>query len=89
LSILSYNVIADWQVGSRDLNGILDYVSNQIMLPVGGLLIAVFTAWQIHKPTLREELHAMPAWIFETWHLLIRFLLPIAITVILVTGLAW
>ena len=89
LSILSYNVIADWQVGSRDLNGILDYVSNQIVLPVGGLLIAVFTAWQIHKPTLREELHAMPAWIFETWHLLIRFLLPIAITVILVTGLAW
>jgi NSS family neurotransmitter:Na+ symporter len=88
LSVLSYTVIADWTIGNRDLNGILDYLSNQIMLPMGGLLIALFTAWQIHKPSLREELFAMPTWVFETWHLLIRFLLPLAIAVILVTGLS-
>lgn len=88
LSVLSYNLIADWKIGAMDLNGILDYLANQLMLPVGGLLIAIFTAWQIHKPSLRDELHAMPGWVFETWHLLLRFLLPLAITVILVTGLS-
>ena len=87
LSVLSYNLIADWQIGSMNLNAILDYLSNQIMLPVGGLLIALFTGWQIHKPTLREELFAMPNWVFESWHLLLRFLLPVAILVILITGL--
>jgi NSS family neurotransmitter:Na+ symporter len=88
ISVLSYNVIADWRIGSLNLNGIFDYLANQVMLPVGGLLIAVFAAWQINKSSLREELHAMPAWIFESWHLLIRFLLPIAIAVILFTGLS-
>jgi NSS family neurotransmitter:Na+ symporter len=88
VSVLSYNVISDWKIGARDLNGIFDYLSNQIMLPVGGLLIALFTGWQMQKATLREELFAMPAWVFEAWLMLLRFLLPIAILVILVTGLS-
>lgn len=87
LSVLSYNVIADWKIGARDLNGILDYLANQIMLPVGGLLIALFAGWQISKTNLRAELPMMPAAVFELWHLLLRFLLPIAIIVILITGL--
>lgn len=88
LSVLSYNVIAGWKFGAMDLNGILDYLANQIMLPLGGLFIAIFTAWQIHKPTLRQELFAMPTWLFETWHLLIRFLLPAAIIIIIATGIS-
>ena len=88
ISVLSYNVISDWKIGALDLNGIFDYLSNQIMLPVGGLLIALFTGWQMQKATLREELSAMPAWVFETWRVLLRFLLPVAILVILVTGLS-
>jgi len=88
LSVLSYNVIADWTIGSRDLNGILDYLANQVMLPLGGLLIAIFAAWQVSKANLKAELPLMPYMVFELWHLLLRFLLPIAIIVILVTGLS-
>ena len=87
VSVLSYNVISNWQIGSRDLNGFLDYLANQIMLPVGGLLIAIFCAWQIGRTSLSEELSTMPEWVFNTWHFLIRFLLPLVIAVILVTGL--
>ena len=88
LSVLSYNVISDWKIGAMDLNGILDYLANQIMLPLGGLLIAIFAAWQVSKSSLREQLPLMPEAVFEIWHLLLRFLLPIAIIVILVTGLS-
>ncbi|MFT7220129.1 MAG: NSS family neurotransmitter:Na+ symporter, partial [Candidatus Azotimanducaceae bacterium] len=87
LSVLSYNVISDWQFAGRDLNGVLDFLSNQIMLPVGGLLIALFAGWQITCASLKAELPAMPAPIFAVWHLLIRFLLPAAIAVIIITGL--
>ncbi len=87
LSILSYNILSQWQVGSRNLNGILDFLANQIMLPVGGLLIAIFAAWQVSKASLRDELPAMPKAVFELWHLLLRFLLPPAIAVIIITGL--
>jgi len=87
LSIFSYNILSQWQVGSRNLNGILDFLANQIMLPVGGLLIAIFAAWQVSKASLRDELPAMPKAVFEVWHLLLRFLLPPAIAVIIITGL--
>lgn len=87
LSILSYNILSQWQVGSQNLNGILDFLANQIMLPVGGLLIAIFAAWQVSKASLRDELPAMPNAVFEVWHLLLRFLLPPAIAVIIITGL--
>ena len=87
LSILSYNLISQWQLGSQNLNGILDVLANQIMLPVGGLLIAIFAAWQVSKASLRDELPAMPNAMFEAWHLLLRFLLPPAIAVIIITGL--
>lgn len=87
LSVLSYNVLAEWQIGDRNLNGVLDFLANQIMLPVGGLLIAVFAAWQMSPAALKEELPRMPTPIFVIWHQLIRYLLPIAITLILVSGL--
>jgi NSS family neurotransmitter:Na+ symporter len=87
LSILSYNILSQWQIGSRNLNGILDVLANQIMLPVGGLLIAIFAAWQVSKTSLRNELPAMPNAMFEVWHLLLRFLLPPVIAVIIITGL--
>ncbi len=87
VSVLSYNVIADIRIGPLDLNGFFDYLANQIMLPVGGLLIAVFAAWQMQKQSLREELFAMMGWAFEAWHFLIRFVVPPAIAVTLVTGL--
>jgi NSS family neurotransmitter:Na+ symporter len=87
VSVLSYNVISTWKIGALDLNGFLDFLANQIMLPVGGLLIAIFAAWQIRRESLREELSAMPNGIFNLWHFLLRFVLPVAITVILVTGL--
>lgn len=88
VSVLSYNVIADFRIGPLDLNGFFDYLSNQIMLPVGGLLIAIFAAWQMNKRSLREELHSMLGWAFEAWHFLIRYIVPPAIAVILVSGLS-
>ena len=87
ISILSYNLIAGVQIMNRDLNGILDFISSQITLPVGGLLIAVFVGWQVSRETLRAELADLPELAFNVWHLLIRYLLPVAITTILVTGL--
>ncbi len=87
LSVLSYNVIADWRFGSLDLNGILDYLANQIMLPVGGLLIALFAAWQVSRETLRQELPFMWGPAFSIWHWLLRYILPVAISLILITGL--
>lgn len=84
-SVLSYNVIGDHRVLGFDLNGILDFTSNQIMLPIGGLLIAIFTGWVVKRSSSREELRMGS--LFSAWYLLIRYLVPLAIVVVLLTGL--
>ncbi|MEM1154480.1 MAG: sodium-dependent transporter, partial [Pseudomonadota bacterium] len=57
-----------------------------IMLPVGGLLIAVFAGWVILKRATRDELSDMTSWGFSLWRLLVRFIVPPALLVIFVMG---
>jgi NSS family neurotransmitter:Na+ symporter len=87
LSILSYNVIADLQIAGKNLNDAFDYLSNQIMLPLGGFLIALFVGWFVSKASARDELGIARPIFFEVWHLLIRYVVPLAVLLILVFGL--
>jgi NSS family neurotransmitter:Na+ symporter len=86
LSILSYNVLTGFRVFGRDLNGVFDYLSNQIMLPLGGFLIALFVGWFVSKATSRDELDIPDSRYFQTWHALIRYVVPPAVLAILVFG---
>ena len=60
-SVLSYTVLSEWRVLGLDVNGAMDYFSNQILLPLGGLLIAVFAGWFISGESTRAELRS--SWI--------------------------
>ena len=86
ISILSYNVLANVRIGGFDFNGLVDFTSNQVMLPVGGLLIAVFAGWVVRRSDLVDELN-LGGGLFTLWRVLIRFLVPAAVAVIIVTGL--
>jgi len=67
---------------------VLDTVSGQILLPLGGLLIALFTGWIISKSLMKKELpHAGPKF-FAYWRFTIRWLAPVAVGLIIITGLA-
>jgi NSS family neurotransmitter:Na+ symporter len=87
LSILSYNVLSDFNLGGKNFNDVMDYFSTQILLPVGGLLIAVFAGWVVKKEATRDELTSLNAVAYEVWHFLIRFVVPPAVLVIFVMGI--
>ena len=87
LSILSFNVLADWTVGSRTIGDLLDYFSNQVLLPVGGFLIALFVGWFMSREAARDELAMDSPSLFRVWHLLIRYVVPPAVALILITGI--
>ena len=67
---------------------IADYVTAKLMLPLGGLLIAVFTGWVLGG---RIEASLAPQGgggvLVAGWRLVVRFLAPVAIAWILVSGL--
>ncbi|MEP4485682.1 MAG: sodium-dependent transporter [Halioglobus sp.] len=88
LSILSYNVFSELSLNGRNFNDTMDYFSNQVLLPVGGMLIAIFAGWIIRKEYSRDELTTLNAVGFQVWHFLIRFVVPPALLIIFVSGVS-
>jgi NSS family neurotransmitter:Na+ symporter len=59
----------------------LDYLTANIMLPLGGLFIALFAAWVMRKESSREELATHPM-MYNIWRFLVRFVTPLAVIVV-------
>ena len=70
----------------KDLNGVLDYFSNQILLPLGGLFIAIFVGYFVSKEVAAEELAFHNKTLFGIWHFLLRYAVPPAVLVIFFLG---
>jgi len=61
-------------------------ISNEYMLPIGGLLISVFVAWRWGRAQAIEEARASGARfrLGKLWHFILRWLAPLLITQIIV-----
>jgi NSS family neurotransmitter:Na+ symporter len=68
---------------SREYIGFVDFVASSLLMPLGGLLISVFAGWVIEKKMMQAEL-GMP--FFRVWSVLVRWVIPVAIGVVLVLG---
>lgn len=94
VSALSFSGWSELQTLGMPLSQLLDFVPNQLLLPIGGLLIAVFAGWRMSAATTAEELGlagSAGGWdslLFRSWQLLVRFLVPGAIGAIFYFGLA-
>jgi NSS family neurotransmitter:Na+ symporter len=86
ISILSYNVWAEYTIGGKNFNDTMDYFSNQILLPLGGLLLALFAGWVVKKEHSRDELTSLNGTAYEIWYFLIRYVVPPAVLYIFVRG---
>lgn len=56
LCALSFGVLGDITVGGLTIFGLFDYVTSNIMLPVGGLAVSLFAGWFIDRRMLRGQL---------------------------------
>ena len=67
----------------------LDYLTNTIMLPMSGLLIAIFGAYVIGFEKLKEHLNmgAKNIEIGNYWKYIIQWIIPIALMIIVLNGL--
>jgi neurotransmitter:Na+ symporter, NSS family len=75
--------------GYRGVFGIVDYLTANILLPVGGLLIALFVGWKIKGQFSRSELEDVTDGHFRFWQVTLRFVAPILIVVVFLNGLGW
>jgi NSS family neurotransmitter:Na+ symporter len=76
--VFSFNIWADVKLFDKNLFHLLDYLTANLMLPLGGLAIAIFTGWMM-KPADAEQELEMPAEGFKAWQFLIKYVSPIAV----------
>lgn len=66
-----------------------DFVASSVLLPVGGLLTVLFVGWVWGARTARAEveLGAAGTWLLGVWTVLIRYVIPLAIAYVFVSGI--
>lgn len=66
----------------------IDYITGNIMLLTGGVMIAVFTGWAMSRQATLDELGLSDGFLFSAWLILVRFVAPLAIGFILLSNIA-
>ncbi|MGI8943786.1 MAG: sodium-dependent transporter [Qipengyuania sp.] len=91
--LLGYNVWSDvrplgfWPLfAETDILDTIDGFTGKVMLPLGALLTAVFIGWKADRNLVRSSTKLSPT-AFTVWRFLIAWVCPLAVTIILVTGL--
>ena len=83
--LLAFNEWADVKLFNKNIFDLLDYLTSKIMLPVTGLGTILFGGWMMKQTLIKQELNLSPTW-FTVWTFLTRFIIPIAVILILVYG---
>ncbi len=65
----------------------LDFLTANIMLPLGGLFIALFAGWIMREESTREEIYTHAA-IYKSWRFLTRYIAPVAVIVVFLKAVA-
>ena len=86
-SVLSFNLWSDytWSVPflfeNKNFFDTLDFITANLMLPLGGLFIAIFAAWLMSENSSRDELNTHN-FIYRLWHFLVKYITPIAVIIV-------
>lgn len=60
---------------------LLDYLTSNLMMPAGGLMVALIAGWALSRETTRKEL-GLNTVAFALWRGLVRYVVPLAIVII-------
>jgi NSS family neurotransmitter:Na+ symporter len=93
-TVFSFNIWAHLRpLGAFDtfadmnIYGLIDYVTANLLMPLGGILIAVFVGWRIKPAVLADELSFGSSLLFNLWLWMLRVVAPVAILGILWSSL--
>jgi len=77
----SFNIWSEITVFDKNIFDLLDYLTANLMLPIGGFCIAVFSGWVMQKTHSREELELFGLG-YDLWCYLVKFIAPAAVFIV-------
>ena len=72
------NLLGDVKFFGLDIMGVKDYLTNNIIMPLGAMFMMIFVGWFVSRKAMMEEL-ALEDKSFRIWYFLVRFVCPVAI----------
>jgi NSS family neurotransmitter:Na+ symporter len=81
-TVLSFNLWSGFTFRGKTFFDLLDYLTANIMLPLGGLFIAIFAGWVMSRESTLDELQMGDHIGYRLWRFLLRFVTPLAVLIV-------
>ena len=83
---LSFNTLSGFElISGKNFLDSLDFIANQILLPFGGMMIAIFVGWFMKKELITNEVGYVNQIIYKLWRFFIKFIAPISVASIFIS----
>ena len=86
-TVLSFN---EWQdvhfLGERTFFDSLDFITTNIMLPLGGLFMTIFVAWVMHSKEREDQIELSSRWM-RLFLFVLKWITPVAVMVVFASNL--
>ena len=82
VTVLSFNRWEQYKLFGKTAFEVLDFLTANIMLPLGGLAIAVFTGWFMSRQVVRNEMAMKNRRLHELWYFVLKYVSPLAILIV-------
>ncbi len=77
----SFNIWSDFKIVDKSIFDLLDYITANLMLPIGGFCIAVFAGWMMKPEHVLEELE-LPEQHVAIWSFLVKYIAPASVFIV-------
>lgn len=84
-TVFSFNTWSDRTWFGKNFFELVDFLTADLMLPIGGILVAVFAGWIMKREVSEAELDMGKH--YDRWLILVKYVAPIAVALIFLRGL--
>lgn len=85
-SVLSFNIWSDIKMAGFTFFDFLDFLTANIMLPLSGLLIALFVGYIMKRELVDFEMQGTAPMVMKLWRATLRYIAPVAISAVFAMG---
>ncbi len=86
-TIISFNIGSDIKIFGLNIFEFLDYLTSNILLPMGGILITVYVSWLLSKEKVDSELKIKSGVLKAAWYFSARIIAPIAVILVMLNAI--
>ena len=86
-TIISFNIGAEIKIFNLNIFELLDYLTSNILLPLGGIMITIYVSWLISKENIDSELKIKSNLLRKIWYFSARVIAPLAVIFVMLNAL--